>query len=111
MAEVTATRVRFRDVKPIEAPAALEELTGPATGEVVLPLRVRWSPGARTYDVGDETEAQIAYQAVLAEGTADDQRRFLNRDRIVALWPTLNLDQRVVALWEGRFPELRGLAW
>ena len=111
MTEHTAERVRFRDIKPVEAPTTLDELIGPAAGEVTLPLRVRWAPGARTYDVARDPQAQIVYQAVLAEGTVDDQRRFINRNRLVALWPTLNLDQRIVTLWEGRFPELRELAW
>lgn len=111
MAENSATHIRFRDIKPIEAPASLDELRGPSTGTVTLPLRVRWVPGARTYDVGNEAEAQIVYQAVLAEGTTEDQRRFLNRGRLIELWPELNLDQRVVRLWEGRFSELRGLTW
>lgn len=111
MTETTASHVRFRDIKPYDAPASLDELRGPAAGTVTLPLRVRWVPGDRTYDVGNEPQAQIIYQAVLAEGTVEDQRRFLNRSRLIELWSSLNLDQRVVRLWEGRFPQLRGLAW
>lgn len=107
----TMRHLRFRDVKPIEAPASLDELQGPAIGAVTLPLRVRWVPGDRTYDVGETGGARVVYQAVLAEGTVEDQRRFLNRDRLIQVWPDLNLDQRVVRLWGGRFSQLRGLAW
>lgn len=106
-----AARVRFRDVKPYEVPDSLDELAGPITGKIVLPLRIRWVPGEREYDISNEAHAQIVYQAVLAEGTVQDQRQFVNRNRLIELWPSLNLDQRVVRLWEGRFPQLRGLAW
>ncbi len=103
--------VRFCDVKPVDAPASLNELHGPATGLVTLPLRVRWVPGDRSYDAGETGGARVVYQAVLAEGTVEDQRRFLNPDRLIELWPDLNLDQRVIGPREGRFPQLRGLAW
>ena len=46
-------------------------------------------------------------QALLAEGTADEQRRLMNRDRLIETWPILNMDPHVRALWEGRFPRLR----
>ena len=49
----------------------------------------------------------MAYQALLAEGSAADQERLLNRRRLVEMWPLLNLDRRVLDLREGRFPELR----
>ncbi|MCI1748210.1 MAG: transcriptional regulator [Acidipropionibacterium sp.] len=107
----TTEHLRFRDVKPIEAPDSLDELHGPATGAVTLPLRLRWVPGDRTYDVGETGGARVVYQAVLAEGTVEDQRQFLNRIRLIELWPDLNLDKRVIQLWEGRFPQLHGLAW
>lgn len=111
MAEVLADHVRFRDIKPYDVPASLDQLTGPASGVVTLPLRLRWVPGARSYDVGELGGARVVYQAVITEGTMDDQRRYLNRDRLVSVWPELNLDQRVVSLWEGRFRELCGLSW
>ena len=106
---MTRVRPRLRDSKPYEAPDSLEELTGPSDGPVTLPLRIRWVPGGRTYDVGNDAQAQVVYQAVLSEGSAADQCTFLNEQRLVGLWPTLNLDQRVVRLWQGRFAELRGL--
>ena len=111
MTEAIPARVRFRDIKPYDAPESLDELHGPAAGTVTLPLRVRWVPGSRAYDVGEIGGARVVYQAVLAEGTVEDQRRYLNRGRLIELWPDLHLDQRVVDLWEGRFPELRGRSW
>ena len=49
----------------------------------------------------------MAYQALLTEGRVAEQERLLNRDRLIELWPVINLDQRVRDLWEMRFPELR----
>ena len=49
----------------------------------------------------------MAYQALLTEGRVAEQGRLLNRDRLIELWPVINLDQRVRDLWETRFPELR----
>ena len=49
----------------------------------------------------------MAYQALLAEGIADEQRRLMNRDRLIETWPILNMDPHVRVLWEGRFPQLR----
>ena len=40
-------------------------------------------------------------------GSAADQERLLNQRRLIEMWPLLNLDRRVLDLWEGRFPELR----
>lgn len=106
-----AERVRFRDIKPYAAPDSLDELRGPSSGVIRLPHHIRWAPGERSYDVGSFPDAQVVYQAVLAEGTVAEQRQLLNASRLIEIWPRLNLDQRVVELWEGRFPQLHGLAW
>lgn len=107
MAEVTATRVRFRDVKPYDAPMSLDELRGPYDGLIDLPHWVRWQADRLGVDVSNPGWRRMAYQALLAEGTADQQRRLMNRDRLVEAWPILNMDPRVRSLWEGRFPQLR----
>jgi hypothetical protein len=107
MTEVAATRVRFRDVKPYDAPASLDELRGPRDGPIDLPHSVRWQADRLGVDVSNLGWRRMAYQALLAEGTADEQRRLMNRDRLVEAWPILNMDSRVRVLWEGRFPQLR----
>lgn len=61
----------------------------------------------RGVDIDDPGGRRMAYQALPAEGCADDQERLLNRSRLVEMWPLLNLDRRVLDPWEGRFPELR----
>ncbi|HCN47286.1 MAG TPA: transcriptional regulator [Pseudomonas sp.] len=107
MAEVTAARVRLRDVKPYDAPASLDELCGPYSGLIDLPHSVRWQADRLGVDVSDLGWRRMAYQALLAEGTVDEQRQLMNRDRLVEMWPILNMDPRVRGLWEGRFPRLR----
>ena len=47
-----------------------------------------------------------AYQAVLREGTADDQAFILNRDVLQREWAELALPDRVRVMWESRFPQL-----
>lgn len=69
MAEVTAARVRFRDVKPYDAPASLDELRGPYDGPIDLPHSVRWQADRFDVDVSNLGWRRMAYQALLAEGT------------------------------------------
>lgn len=107
MAEVAAPRVRFRDVKPYSAPMSLDELHGPYDGMIDLPHAVRWQADRLGVNVSVVGWRRMAYQALLAEGTVEEQRRLMNRDRLVETWPILNMDRRVRALWEGRFPQLR----
>ena len=107
MTDVAAPRVRFRDVKPYSAPMSLDELYGPYDGMIDLPHAVRWQADRLGVDVSVVGWRRMAYQALLAEGSADEQRRLMNRDRLVEIWPILNMDRRVRDLWEGRFPQLR----
>ncbi|SHE24478.1 transcriptional regulator [Actinomyces glycerinitolerans] len=98
--------MRFRDIKPYEAPASLDELQGPYNGTTDLPHAVRWRADRLGVDVGVVGRRRMAYQALLAEGAADEQRRFMNRDRLIETWSILNMDARMRDLWEGRFSEL-----
>ena len=93
---VVAGRVRFRDVKPCHAPTTLDALRGPYHGLIDLPHGVRWQEDRVGIDVDDAGGRRVA-----------EQERLLNRDRLIELWPVINLDQRVRDLWETRFPELR----
>jgi hypothetical protein len=101
-----ADRVFFRDIKPYEAPATLTQLCGPSTGILTLPHRVYWGPDpVIDLDFRDGSE-KMAYRAVIAEGSAEDQIELLNRDLLIELWPSLVFPRRVRDLWETRFPEL-----
>ena len=108
MGEMASPRLRFRDVKPYDVPEALEDLCGPYDGRIDLPHSVRWQVDRLGVDVSNLGWRRMAYQALLAEGTADEQCRLMNRDRLIETWPILNMDPRVRGLWESRFPQLRG---
>jgi hypothetical protein len=99
------TRVFYRDIKPYDVPDQLEQLEGPRSGQVELPLNVYWGP-PHTFDLDNESDRVEAYQATLREGRVVDQVELLNRDLLVQLWPELLLPVRVRALWESRFAEL-----
>lgn len=98
-------RVFYRDIKPYDAPTRLDELQGPRSGQLELPLNVYWGP-AYTFDLANESDMVEVYEATLREGRAVDQMELLNRDVLVAIWPELVLPVRVRDLWEQRFPEL-----
>lgn len=100
-------RVFFRDVKPYAVVDDLGQLRGPVGGVVELSHSVLWAPGGPYVDLDEPGGRGLAYRAVLAEGTVADLEQILNRDQLIAVWPTLLLPRRVRALWESRFPELR----
>jgi hypothetical protein len=89
------------------APAALSELVGPQHGTVTLPLHLAWS-GLTTFDLDQPRLRMSYYRIVLAEGLQDDLVRFLNRDLLVSLWPTLRtlVSRDVREVWESSFDEL-----
>jgi hypothetical protein len=85
-----------------ELPASLEELQGPLTGEVGLPLRIFWSggePGARRWDLGDVDARRSLYEIVLQEGTLEDVRRLINGAELVRIWDRLFLPAWISAAW------------
>lgn len=105
---MTATeRIHVRDVKPYAIPTDLAELTGPTSGVITLPHSVLWAPGDGRVDLDAPGGVALAYRAVLAEGTLEDQARLLNAALLRTVWTQLLLPRRVRDLWENRFPQLR----
>jgi DNA invertase Pin-like site-specific DNA recombinase len=104
-APARARRVFFRDTKPYDVPASLDELLGPIGGILELPHAVYWGP-ERSVHLDTPSGIRKAYQAVLREGTVDDQRLILNREVLQSEWEELALPDRVRLMWESRFPEL-----
>jgi len=100
-------RVFVRDVKPYAVPASLNDLAGPATGELVLPHSVMWAPGDGRVDLDVPGGASLAYRALLSEGSLEDILRLVNADRLRDVWGDLLLPRRVRSLWEAAFLELR----
>jgi hypothetical protein len=69
-------------------PASLDELRGPSTGRMELPLHIAWS-GRRVYDLDDARHCLLLYSLLLAEAPAADLRRLVNADLLCRLWPDL----------------------
>ncbi len=89
-------------------PVTLDELAGPESGSVELPLELAWS-GLRAFDLGDVKLLLGLYRIVLNNGSRDDFVRYLNREHLVRHWPILRkmLGRGVRETWEEAFPELR----
>ena len=101
------SRVRFRDLKPYCAPESLEALRGPTTVASICRTRCAGRPTAAERTSTTRAGAAWPTRRCWPRGAPPIQERLLNRRRLVEMWPLLNLDRRVLDLWEGRFPELR----
>jgi hypothetical protein len=99
------TRTFYRDIKPYDVPARLQDLHGPAHGTVTLPLNVYWGPDPDA-DLDSLAGITKAYQAALREGRTEDLEQIVNANRLTEVWDELLLPARVRTLWESRFPEL-----
>ena len=93
-----------------EVVADLALLHGPAEGPLDVPAHLadRELPG----HIAEPTAWQrlSLYRRVLLEGTAAEQARLLNRDRLRELWPSRLGPPPLLKVWEERFPELRAAA-
>lgn len=97
----------YADNRPYLLPETLEELVGPVTGVVRLPLRLDWSERAE-FHLDDSAERNVMYERVIREATqAEDLRSFLNETVLYQVWRRLFLPARVRQSWEQRFPDLR----
>jgi hypothetical protein len=96
-----------RRLRPVIIPASLDNLCGPASGVVELPVRLYWS-GSRQFDLADPHQAADVCEAVLdTAATADDIAHFLNADLLIRVWPVLGMSRAKRDAWESRFPVLR----
>lgn len=87
----------------MELPASLDELRGPTSGVVRLPLRIYWSgpdPEAVEWDVETPERRARIYEIVLREGDLDDVRRFINGAELVRLWDQLYLPPWLRTAWQ-----------
>ncbi len=100
-------KVLHRDTIPYDTPSSLRALRGHGNGILELPLSVHWGP-QRAYDLGDPSDLESAYQALVREGTTDVQEALLNEHVLRMVWSNLVLPERCRVVWESRFPELIG---
>jgi hypothetical protein len=99
--------------RALRPPAVPDDVDDPrvekATGVITLPTRVRWSSPSRQYDLEDRGQRARVYEQVLVEGTADDVRRFIDVDELVALWDELYLPDHVRGAWAAWLARHRGV--
>jgi hypothetical protein len=99
-------RVLYEDGRPHTVPDSLEELIGPTTGVVELPLRLDWSEQGR-YDLTDPRQRNLMYERAVRESMrVDDLRAYLHGPTLRRVWRQLWLPREVRTLWESRFPNL-----
>lgn len=97
----------YAENRPYLLPDSLDELAGPVTGAIQLPLRLDWSERA-TFHLDDPAERNVMYERVIREaGRPDDLRSYLNEAILRQVWRSLFLPPRVRRTWEQRFPDLR----
>jgi len=97
-------RTRTREIGPTARPVAVpEDLSDPslpkATGQVELPLHVRWSGPPMTYDLDDPADRARVYEQVLREGTEDDVRFYIDPAQLLDIFDELVLPAPVREAW------------
>jgi hypothetical protein len=91
----------------VVVPASLDDLRGPESGVVELPVRLYWS-GSRRFDLTDPHQAADMCEAVLdVAATAGDITAYLNAGLLIRTWPVLGMNRAKRDAWESQFPVLR----
>ena len=94
--------------RPVLVAASLEDLHGPVTGAVELPLHLFWSAPDATFNLDDPGARRQLYETVVREARhPGDLARYLDCATLVALWPVMHLPRRVKQAWEDEHPVLR----
>lgn len=108
MAFAPATRGAWARHQPDPVtPDSLDDLHGPLTGRMTLPLHLEWS-GRRDYDLSDTEDLIWMYSRVIREASkVEDLTAHLDGPTLVRLWPELRLPARHVLAWQGAFPQLQ----
>ncbi len=91
---------------PYVVPESLDQLTGPRSGIVELPVSIVWG-AQRVFDLGNADDRLSLYKAVLSEASTVGQLTSLvNKDLLIELWPQLHLPRYCVRRWHTAFPQL-----
>jgi hypothetical protein len=83
----------------------LDELHGPADGQVEPPRHLWWS-GSPIVNLDNRGEAAVFYESALDAGSAEDLAAWLNADLLTTLWPSLGMTRVRQAKWEAANPQL-----
>lgn len=98
---------RYQDQRRYVVPERLADLHGPTRGTVRLDRSLDWSDDP-VYDLDDDADLALMYQAVLREAASPVQLHgWLDTATLRRLWPTLWLPPALRSAWESRFPGLR----
>ncbi len=100
-------------VRDVELPRSLDELRGPTSGVVRLPLRMYWSgphPQSVEWDLADPSRRARLYEIVLREGELDDVRRLVDGGELVRLWDRLFLPGWLREPWARLIEQTRSAA-
>jgi hypothetical protein len=104
-------RVRSLELGPASRPVAVPDDLGSsmpkASGRIELPLHIRWSGPALTYDLDDRADRARVYEQVLREGTESDVRFYVEAEQLLELWDELVLPPAVREAWTARIARLR----
>lgn len=104
--QLLETRHTIADSLVYLVPDFLENLRGPASGPMDLPIHLDWGPDRR-YDVDYDTSCAALYALTLqTSGSLDEMCSIVNRGRLMELWPTMQLPDRCRQPWEAAFPKL-----
>ncbi|MGH8922113.1 MAG: hypothetical protein ACRD0H_27865, partial [Actinomycetes bacterium] len=90
-------------VRDVELPRSLDELRGPTSGVVRLPLRLYWSgpdPERVEWDTGSREGRHWLYEVVLREGNLDDVRELVDGRELVRDWDQLYLPPWLREAWD-----------
>lgn len=90
-------------VPEVELPRGLDELRGPTSGVVYLPMRVAPSapfPELVEWDIDERARRICLYEIVLRDGELPDQRELLNGAELVSLWDCLYLPAHIRQAWQ-----------
>jgi len=87
-------------------PPALENLAGPVSGVVELPLDLAWS-GDRHFDLSDPVQRYLYHMTVLTSAvTREHYTNWLNAGLLRRDWGRLRLPRPLREIWQEHFPEL-----
>jgi hypothetical protein len=109
MAAITVSP-RLYQRRHVLVPADLDELRGPTTGTVTLPIWVYWSGDRpRQWRLDNPADRRELYRTVVREAKRPGDLDVLDGETLKKLWPELlrrGLPPPVRGAWEDRHPDL-----
>lgn len=90
-------------------PDSLDQLKGPDTGYLRLPLSAYWGPQKKNgFNLNVAEELIFAYSETITNATVDVMAETLNKNLLITHWKDFFLEPRYVRTpWEQRFPQLK----